>query len=297
MTSILIVDDSEVDRRLVGGLLRKSGAYDLRYAENGKAALAAMRQSEPDLVLTDMQMPERDGLELVRAIRLHHARVPVILMTAHGSQDIAVQALEKGAASYVPKEALAERLARTIEDVLALTRADRTYERLISCLTRTEFTFALENDPALIDPLVDLVQQIISGLQLCDINGRFRVGLALKAALENAIYRGNLEVESSLHEGPAGSPWAERVAERRAVAPYQNRRVLVNISIHQEEARFVIRDEGPGFDTTKLPSRTEPVELDAQSGQGLVLMRAFMDEVQFNAKGNEVTMVKRQDRA
>ena len=106
MTTILIVDDSEVDRRLVGGLLQRETNYEVRFAHNGREALNDIRKLVPDLVLTDMNMPERDGLGLVNAVRLHYPHVPVILMTAHGSDDLAIEALEQGAASYVPKSHL-----------------------------------------------------------------------------------------------------------------------------------------------------------------------------------------------
>ena len=59
-----------------------------------------------------------------------------------------------------------------------------------------------------------------------------------------------------------------------------------------DECRFVIRDEGPGFDPNSLPDATDPAR-PAPCGRGLLLMRTFMDEVHFNEKGNEVTLVKR----
>ena len=58
------------------------------------------------------------------------------------------------------------------------------------------------------------------------------------------------------------------------------------------EARFVTRDDGEGFDPSRLPDLTDPTSLDA-GGRGLLLVRTFMDEVRFNAKGNEITLIKR----
>ena len=115
---VLVVDDSPVDRRLAGGILEKSH-YQAAYAGNGVEALAALEHQLPSVVLTDLQMPEMDGLELVEAIRNKYPLVPVILMTAHGSETIAIQALQRGAASYVPKKDLATDLlesARTGRD-------------------------------------------------------------------------------------------------------------------------------------------------------------------------------------
>jgi CheY-like chemotaxis protein len=299
MTTVLVVDDSAVDRRFVGGLLAKGGRYTVEFAEDGSQALASMRKSPPDVIVTDLQMPNRNGLELVAAVRMHHPDVPIILMTGHGSEDLAVEALHRGAANYVPKPQLGERLMESIEEALTLSKADRTYERLISCLQRCEFEFELETDPSLVDPLVDLIQQMVAGMKLSDATGRFRVGAAIKEAVLNAIYRGNLEISFkemqdtrvSLVEGK-GENLVER---RRAEPPYRDRKVHISIHIEPEQASFVIRDEGPGFDPSSVPAAGQPGSLDPETGRGLVLMRAFMDEVTFGARGNEVTLVKRRE--
>ncbi|MFO0867781.1 MAG: response regulator [Pirellulales bacterium] len=298
MTRILVVDDSEVDRRIAAGLLQRAQAeYQIELAGNGREAITQLRESPPDLVVTDMQMPERDGLELVRAIRLHYPQVPVILMTAHGSDDLAILALEEGAASYVPKSQLQDRLAETVDEVLAIARADRTYERLIGCLGRTELDFQLDNDPALIDPLVDLVQQMAAGMRLCDANDRFRIGVALKAALLNALYRGNLEITAdqmpSAREALLAGPLLELVTQRRQAAPYRDRTIGVAVRITPEEAQFRVRDGGHGFPVDATLATIPSAALDPHAGRGLVLMRAFMDEVTFNERGNEVLLRKK----
>ncbi|HEY2250339.1 MAG TPA: response regulator, partial [Planctomycetaceae bacterium] len=61
MPTVLVVDDSEVDRRLVGGLLERQGSCSVVYACDGRAALKMFETAVPDLVLTDLQMPEMDG--------------------------------------------------------------------------------------------------------------------------------------------------------------------------------------------------------------------------------------------
>ncbi len=115
MAMVLIVDDSPIDRRLAKGLLEKRSDLAFLFAADGKEALDQIEKSQPDLVVTDLQMPEMNGLELVRAVRARFPLVPVILMTAQGSEDIAVQALCSGAASYVPKSRLARELLNTVD--------------------------------------------------------------------------------------------------------------------------------------------------------------------------------------
>lgn len=299
MPTILVVDDSAVDRRLVGRFLQEKVECTIEYAASGVEALARMKDVAPDLVVTDLTMPVMDGLELVTAIRTHHPDVPVILMTAYGSETLALEALEQGAASYVPKSQLADKLLGTVEEVLSLARAGRSHEQLMSCLTRTEFTFSLLNDTALIDPLVDLVQQMVVGMRLCDFTGQLRIGMALKEALLNALFHGSLELGLEQMQEVQNKLIQEKdlslVEQRRSQPPYRDRRIFVEVKISPDEARFVIRDEGPGFDVSAAPEPGDPAVLEREEGRGLMLIRTFMDEVAHNDLGNEVTLVKRKD--
>ncbi len=300
MPTVLVVDDSLTDRRLVCEYLRKRGGWNVCDAANGEEALARIEETGPDVVLTDLHMPAMDGLQLVAEMRRHYPGIPVIITTAYGSESAACEALERGAASYVPKTKLADRLLETMENVLALARADRMHARLIQCLDRTEFRFFLENDPNLIDPLVDLVQQMVQGVELTDFAGRLRIGVALKEALLNAVFHGNLEISPEqmrdVRERLLEDHELSLVEQRREQAPYRDRRVCVHVVVSREEARFVVRDEGPGFDPESVPMPSELGALEAERGRGLALMRSFMDEVRFNQTGNEVTMIKRKER-
>ena len=110
---VLIVDDNIVDQRVAGANIETGLGWSIAYAGDGNEALAAMAVKLPDVVLTDLQMPNMDGLELVGAIRSSYPSVPVVLMTAFGNEKIAMKALELGAASYVPKLSLHQDLAAT----------------------------------------------------------------------------------------------------------------------------------------------------------------------------------------
>jgi CheY-like chemotaxis protein len=294
MASVLVVDDSAVERRRVEKLLKKIADLTVVTAANGKEAIALLEKEHLDLVLTDMQMPEMDGLQMVEEIRSRFPAVPVILMTAHGSEEVAVQALQKGAASYVPKRNLAQDLEETIESVLTISKTNRSQRRLLESLMQTESQFVLENDTTLIPSLIGHLENNLLRMKLCDENGLIRVAVALREALINAIHHGNLEVPSELREQDERR-YYEKVEERRQQEPYLDRRVHVLARESHNEAVYVIRDEGPGFDPTSLPDPTDPANLEKVSGRGLLLIRTFMDEVHHNKRGNEITMVKRCD--
>ena len=99
MSRILVVDDALSDRTLVSGIAAKWGDSQVLQAEDGQAALTLIEQDPPDLILTDMHMPQMNGLELVTAVRETNPSIPGILITAKGSEDIAARALRAGAAS------------------------------------------------------------------------------------------------------------------------------------------------------------------------------------------------------
>jgi hypothetical protein len=218
-------------------------------------------------------------------------------MTGHGSEDLAVEALHRGASNYVPKPQLGERLLESVDEALNLAKSDKTYNALISCLKSCDFDFELENEPGLIDPLVELVQQMVAGMGLTDPTGRFRVGAALKEALLNALYRGNLEISFKEMQGTRESmiegKGDDLLAKRRLSSPFSSRKIRVHITMDPKEARFEIRDEGRGFDPSTIPAAGQPGSLDPETGRGLVLMRSFFDEVTFQDGGRQVTLVKR----
>ena len=294
MPTVLVVDDSDVDRGRVGGLLRTSPALHVEFAGDGAEALRRIADSPPDLVLTDLMMPEMDGLELVAQIVSRYPLIPVILMTGRGNEQTAVKALEGGAASYVPKRLLATLLVETVHRVLEAANEVRSEIRLMDCLTRSEAFFTLNNDAAMISPLVNYVHRNMRAIGLCDEAGTIRVCVALEEAINNAMFHGNLEISSDARVGD-GSRYRQLVADRTGSPPYRDRTIQVEARITKREAVFIVRDEGPGFDPQALPDPTLPENLEKACGRGLLLMRTFMDSVVFNRAGNEVTMKKRHE--
>jgi CheY-like chemotaxis protein len=296
MPNVLVVDDSPIDRVLVEGLLRKDPRMKVRQASSGASALAAIGEDEPDIVVTDLQMPEMDGLQLVTATRIHFPKVPVVLITAHGSEELAVRALEQGAASYVPKSQLAANLQGVVDQVLELARGDRGYEALAQSMEYAEFRFRAESDFATTDRLVELIQQLAGSIGVCDTGGQVRLGMALEEAFRLAILRGNLEMTPEMLLAAMGHTDQARnwLDKRRQTAPFSDRRVRVHVKISPEEARFVIAHEGP---PQRLGESGEAVAdqpaLENASERSVILMRAFLDEVEFDSDGVTMTLVKR----
>jgi CheY-like chemotaxis protein/anti-sigma regulatory factor (Ser/Thr protein kinase) len=295
MAVVLVVDDSAVDRARAEGLLKKGGGLVTLSASNGREALARIETEKPDIVISDLQMPEMNGLELVETVRREHPGLPVILMTAHGSEETAIQALRKGATNYVAKRKLAKELVATVKSVLEIARADRGQQEFLRCLVQTEARYEIDNDLRAIPALLEQLEIGVTRMQLCDRTGWMRIAVALREAVVNAIYHGNLELTSQLREDDEAA--FDRLAEQRLTeAVFAGRRVHVTARETRNEVTYVLRDEGRGFDPTTLPDPTNPANLERRTGRGLFLIRTFMDEVRHNAAGNEITLVKRRER-
>ena len=292
MPTVLVVDDSAVDRKLAGGLLARGGEWSVVSAIDGPTALAQISTTQPDIVVTDLVMPGMNGLELVAAIVKQYPQLPVILMTGKGTEDTSLQALQAGAASYVPKSALNQLLVQTVRDVFALRTAQLNQQKLMGCMQQGHLHFSLGNDADFIPPFINYVQNLLCSVGLCDDSSVIRVCIALEEALRNALFHGNLELTSEQRDGD-GPAYQQLISERISSPPYSQRQLHVSILVTPHSGTFVVRDEGPGFDPRSLPDPTDPENIERVSGRGLLLMKTFMDEVRYNAHGNEVTMVKR----
>jgi|YNPNPStandDraft_1061719.scaffolds.fasta_scaffold01887_8 class 3 adenylate cyclase/DNA-binding response OmpR family regulator len=127
---ILIVDDSDLLRGLVVEALSSRPDFRLSQASDGAAGLELALTDPPDLILLDMEMPRLNGLQVLDGLRDHQADIPVILMTGHGSETIAVEVFRKGVRDYLIKPFTTDDLLASVDRALTETRLRREKETL-----------------------------------------------------------------------------------------------------------------------------------------------------------------------
>jgi two-component system NtrC family response regulator len=129
METVLIVDDEKNYPPILSAVLEEEG-FETLTAYSGEEALSVLKNSDVDLVLTDMKMPTLDGIELLEKIKEKDPGLPVIMMTAHGTVEKAVEAMQKGAYNYILKPFDNERLVIYVNKAIQMYRVIKENRRL-----------------------------------------------------------------------------------------------------------------------------------------------------------------------
>jgi DNA-binding NtrC family response regulator len=182
---ILIVDDDSSIRKVLGFILEESG-YEVRSAASGGEALGAIAKEPPDLVLTDIKMPGMDGIALLKQIRQIDDAIIVIVLTAFGSVETAVEAMKNGAADYLTKPISRDELTLTVEKTLRMRALEEENVSLRESIgERFDFANIVGLSPAM-SAVFDLVRKVAATDASVLITGESGTGKELVA---RAIHR------------------------------------------------------------------------------------------------------------
>lgn len=262
MPTVLIVDDSAFDRQMATSVLSQDDGLKVESVDGGAAALERLQLGGVDLVVTDLQMPMIDGIQLVMNIRDDFPEVPVILMTGEGSELTAMEALTHGAVNYVPKKIMNEWLPRTVYEALAAQNFERTHQEILDVASYAEMRLNLSDSPGLVKALLQKIEQTAAGILSCPRSDIVRLGIAVKEAIEHA-HKLNSQIE-------------------------------FEYLIEPERCRFVLRTREEGksiFDPEELPSQEKKNAFESEDGRGFFLMRSHLDEVLIDDSGTEAILI------
>jgi DNA-binding response OmpR family regulator len=287
---ILIVDDQKVLRNLLSRYLQREGFEPLE-AEDGRKAMELYRATNPAVVLSDIMMPEMDGLGMLRAIRAHDPQAAVILMTGYGSEDVLLEALRAGAVNFFKKPF-------DFQEVLAVVRSvarhrvapDPTPFRSRYLLEETKL-FELTTADLEIQPMINQIALHLSSLG--DDADLIHIRIGIEEMINNAVEHGHLGITlDEKHQALERGEYGELIRQRLSLGDNARKRIRVATRLGPEELVITIRDEGPGFDWKAQPALT-PEALFRYNGRGILLTRIYFDEVRYNDTGNEVTLIRR----
>ncbi|MDP2993223.1 MAG: sigma-54 dependent transcriptional regulator, partial [Deltaproteobacteria bacterium] len=192
MESILIVDDEKNYLVVLKELLSEEN-YEVITAENALQALEIFKESDLDLVLTDMKMPNMDGIELLENIRSVNSEIPVIVMTAYATVEKAVKAMKKGAFDYVTKPFQNEELKIAVRKAIDLYKLKRENLNLRHEVSRKyQFGNIIGKSPAMLK-LYEMIEKVAGAKATVLITGETGTGkeLVAKAVHYNSPRKNN----------------------------------------------------------------------------------------------------------
>ena len=261
---LLVVEDDDLMRDVLHRFLQMKG-YQVSLRQDGKSALATFRDGGFDLVLSDVAMPGMDGMQLLKAVKEHNPRIPVILISGHGDVDMVVQALKAGAENFLAKPLSMERLARVVDQALELSMIHPEGRHPFPCFRQLSQLSVPSRNEYIHEVVFQISRSAAAvGFARRDLNNNLK--LALVEAITNAMEHGN--------------KWDPQL------------RVEVEARVSPEMLEVVISDQGQGFDPGSLPDPTSPEQLLCERGRGIFLMRSILDQVEVVPPGNRVILRK-----
>jgi CheY-like chemotaxis protein len=289
---ILVVEDEAPIRLLLKRTVAAQG-HEVETAENGEVGLQKFKSFEPDIILTDILMPKKNGLELLSDIRRLNNDAIVIMVTAFGSADFTLQALRLRANDYIIKPFKPKQLVEYLKKYENFIK-NRTLEQdLLGNFLKRDYVLEFGNHLDLVNRLADRL--MLETNRAIAKESRLGVHLGLVEMITNAIEHGNLEIDfdmkSEALEGNINA-WPDLLKKQLNNEELSKRKVLIEFAMNQEYCEWIITDEGKGFDWKNRPDPDDPEMLLAANGRGITLTSMQFEEMEYNEAGNKVRFRK-----
>lgn len=255
---ILVVDNNDELRDLLEQVLGKLG-HDVVVTGEREKALARDDLDQFDLVISDLSEVEVNG-QPIGDLQRKHLVTPI-----SPPQSGIIKAFKMGAANFLRLPYNREELREIVEKTLSYKLRYVDDPDLLPQV-HEKIEFELPSDLALMNGVLEYLQERVSKLGLIKPE-RSNLFIALDEAFVNAVKHGNKNDPTKL--------------------------LRITAELSPREASFTVEDEGEGFDIREIPDPCDPANLFRTSGRGVLLIYNIMDEVEYNAQGNRVKMIKR----
>ncbi len=264
MAKILVVDDEEIVRSTLKRALGRDGMV-VTAASTAKEALEILKKERIDLIITDVKMPEMDGITFLKTVKNDNIEVPVIVATGFATVEMTREALQAGAYNFITKPFEIEAVLSIVKKGLELKREivrNKEVASFAKCAFNTE---------------IPSRGNLLGGVIYCILEQARMMGFSPRVIATEILITLDEAITNAHKHGNKSDP---------------NKKIVVRAGIDSEKLDILIRDEGEGFDPKKLINPLSPEGLERNCGRGVFLMNTYMDEVVFNDKGNEVKLVK-----
>jgi DNA-binding response OmpR family regulator len=270
--TVLIVDDERDTNDILASLIQARNFEPIQLFSGAQVA-EVVREHQPSLILLDLMLPDVDGFAICDQLKRNRETnlIPIIMVTALDDARNRAAGVRVGANGYLTKPFVPEQLFEEIDKAMAWRREHEDRG------TRGEINFDIRSEATYLQQANDMLADLFAHTSLTERQ--------IKELKQCVMEMGGNAIE-----------WGHR----------KNADLVLQITyrISPEAVTLIIRDQGPGFNPTKLPhaaSDEDPIgHLDVRNelgiregGFGILLARGLVDEFRYNDKGNEVTLIKR----
>lgn len=287
---LVIESDKEARKSIEDRLLSKG--YVVYATDDFATGAETFLKNEPDLALISINDWGEDCLSFIKVGKEAFPSTLFIIVAKSISSRDAFQAIRSGVADFLLKPITLSDISDAVAASLLAKESGLQPNQYFRYLEGEERSFTFPIAEAPLGPAVDILTENLMRTGICAQVEQRLVAMALTEALGNALYHGNLEIDPRLKIELGEEAFNEEVTKRLADDRYIGRKILVRYKLTPDEARYIIRDDGDGFDYTE-PGNGASDDWSKEDGRGLNLIRAIMDEVTHNRRGNEVTLVKK----
>jgi len=287
---ILFVDDEPSIREIF--YLTFSKTHELMMAKDGEEALSLAQENYFDLIITDVSLPKLSGVDFIKTLRKERNHTPFIIITGDSNIELAINTFRMGAIDFFLKPFKMTALGNVID------RFESMHINKTETIQSKDLTQISENIEFELLPKIRRVNYYVNFLTSkfsSFPNLKEEDSLALKVILYELI-------SNAIEHGTAGINYLTKKTILENNQDYfsiveekckdSTKKIYVSIDYKPSRLKITVRDEGEGFDPNKVPDPIQNPSLNLYSGRGLFLTKLNIDSIEFNEKGNSVTVTR-----
>jgi DNA-binding response OmpR family regulator len=286
---VLVVEDDYSSRELLRICVEKEG-YQCQTANDGLDGFNLFKKYCPDLIISDVRMPNMDGIELLESIRKISKDVIIVFITGHGNEELALQALQLGANNYIKKPIDITEIKTLTNRYYDVIRSKAIQSNIVDLIKHREMEIEITSDMNLVQSLANYLSKKTGNF--FDSKERMRIELGINELLINAIEHGNWNISyEEKNEALLKNRIADLYKTRQEHPNNIDKKVVVKYKQSEKYCEWIITDDGIGFDWKIVP---DPIKTDLTriNGRGILLSRLQFDEMEYIGNGNSVRIKK-----
>ncbi len=295
---ILVADDEELIREVIGKKIRRHLGYSVIEAVDGLDALRKIEKETPDLLITDIRMPNMDGMALLEKLSVEGLSLPVVILTGYGQMEDALRAIRLGAKGFMKKPFDPDEVVRLIEGIFAMPDEREDVGAVMPFIRNHSVTLKIPNNYEYLQKVANFVFSTVRESWQLGKEQLNDLKVSCYEALLNAFEHGNLRIDKKEKERlllAGHDQYRSYLLSQTQKGEGKSRSIICSVTLDPVRVEVLIQDEGEGFAHSRVWIDYE--ELDEDSflkayGRGLFLIKSLMDEVSFSEKGNMIRLVK-----